>query len=151
MKGYGAYAAVAGIALFFVLLIVFRSSMLEYLSSSRTARMSRSEKSITAEKIAESYDYRHNGLRFSYTFLEFGSTGCSACRQMEHVMETVRAEYQNRVNVVFVNVARKENQNLVDYFGIATIPTQVILDRSGQECYRHNGYIPADELAKQFK
>lgn len=150
MKKYGIYAGIGGITLFFFLLIACRSSMLEYLSSNKAARMPRSEREMTAEMIAESYDYRHNGLSFSYTFLEFGSTGCSACRQMERVMETIRTQLPNRVKVVFVDVARKENQNLADYYGIATIPTQVILDQSGQECYRHNGFISAEELTKSI-
>ena len=38
----------------------------------------------------------------------------------------------------------------MNYFGIAGIPTQVLLDVSGKEIFRHTGYFPAAELEKEF-
>ena len=151
MKKYGTYLGLVAIGLFLAALILFRGNLVDYLSRSRTMQLSDSAKRSLAEQIAARYDYRQNQLPYSCTFLEFGSTGCSACRQMERVMETVRTQHAGRVQVVFVNVSRKENQELAEYFGIATIPTQVLLDRSGAEYYRHNGYISAEELAKHFR
>lgn len=110
--------------------------------------MSADERTDTAEKISARYDYSRNGSGFSYTFLEFGSTGCSACRQMEAVMKTVRERYPGRVNVVFIDAAGIGNQDLMDYYGIVT---QIILDRNGQERYRLNGVITAEELAVHFE
>lgn len=101
--------------------------------------------------ILKQYDYDKNGKKYSYTFLEFGSTGCNACRQMEMVMEEIKSRYPDDVNVVFINVARKENKSIADYYGIATIPTQILLDKQGKEFYRHNGYLSADEISAHFK
>ena len=61
-------------------------------------------------------------------------------------MDEIKREYRNRVKVVFVNVSQKDNKELVDYFGIVTIPTQVLLNKEGKEYFRHNGYLSAEEL-----
>jgi thioredoxin 1 len=36
------------------------------------------------------------------------------------------------------------------YFGIAAIPTQVLLDQEGQEFFRHTGYLSYNDLVDQF-
>lgn len=151
MKKYRIYILPVCIILLFLSLIIFRDNMIEYISESRASQISDSVKSDVAGKISEEFDYGRNGLNYSCTFLEFGSTGCSACRQMQAVMETVRSEYPEKVNVVFINTADAGNMDIADYYGIVTIPTQVLLDRSGKEYYRHSGYISAEELSVHFK
>lgn len=151
MQKYGTYLGIAVIVLLFAALALFRGDMVEYISDSRAAHMPADAKSALSEQLTARFDYQANGQSYTCTFLEFGSTGCSACRQMAAVMESVRADYPEQVNVVFVNVALPENQDMVNYFGIATIPTQVLLDRSGQEYFRHTGYIAAEDLAAHFR
>lgn len=151
MKRYATYIGLAVPALLFGLLVVFRGDLLDYLSANRAARMSEDIRTAVADEISRAYAYSRNGAPYTCTFLEFGATGCSACRQMETVMETIRTRYPDRVQVVFVHVGRKEHQQLVDYFGIATIPTQVLLDRDGKEYYRHTGYLSADELIPHLR
>jgi hypothetical protein len=36
------------------------------------------------------------------------------------------------------------------YFGIASIPTQVLLNKTGKEFFRHTGYYSAEELVRNF-
>jgi len=95
------------------------------------------------------YNYSQNGLNHEITFLEFGSKGCSACTRMEGVMEEVRGKYPDKVNVVFVNVLKPESQLLMKYYGIAAIPTQVLLNKKGKEYFRHTGFISSEELASR--
>jgi len=95
------------------------------------------------------YNYSKNGQNYENTFLEFGATGCSACKRMEGVMEEINAKYAN-VNVVFLNVIKPENQNLMKLYGIVAIPTQVLLDREGNEFFRHTGFFPSGELEQKF-
>lgn len=66
-------------------------------------------------------------------------------------METIRKKYAGMVNVRFLNLTLKWSRDWAEYFKIQSIPTQVILDNSGNEIYRHTGYIPASELEKAFK
>jgi thioredoxin 1 len=37
------------------------------------------------------------------------------------------------------------------YYGIAAIPTQVLLANDSEEYFRHSGFISSIELTKKFK
>lgn len=150
MNKYRGYIPVVLILMMFCFLILFRDTLIRYASRNMTDRMEQSEKNVVEDSLSARYDYSANKKGYEYTFLEFGSVGCHACRRMEDVMEAIRQEYGGRVNVAFVNVSQKENRNLVDYFGIATIPTQVLLDKNGREFFRHSGFLSAEDLAKHF-
>lgn len=110
------------------------------------------------KSVADSIEIKYNysskknkeAAKYDMTFLEFGSTGCKPCQMMEEVMKSVKAKYP-RVNVLFVNVSKKEARAMADYFKIEQIPTQVLLDKSGKEYFRHVGYLPMEELEKNFK
>jgi thioredoxin 1 len=102
---------------------------------------------LSSEALIDSlYNYDENNSGYEITFLEFGAKGCSACRRMEVVMDEIRQRYPGKVNVVFINVLLPESQDLMKYYGIAAIPTQVLLDKQGKEYFRHTGFISADEL-----
>lgn len=69
---------------------------------------------------------------------------------MEGVMEEVKDAYPQKVQVVFLNILKPENQELMKYYGVAAIPTQVLLDNAGLEYFRHTGYISTEELIPFF-
>ena len=69
---------------------------------------------------------------------------------MEEVMEKIKTEYKGKVNVVFMNLMEPENKRFFEYYGVATIPTQVLLDKKGKEFFRHTGFYSADELSTHF-
>lgn len=91
----------------------------------------------TANKVQES----------SITFLEFGSTTCLPCKMMGPILEEIRTEYP-RVNVVFINVLTEEGNARARGYKVMSIPTQVFLDKDGQEYDRHVGFFPKAELVK---
>ena len=70
--------------------------------------------------------------------------------QMEEVMEKIKTEYKGKVNVVFMNLMEPESKRFFEYYGVATIPTQVLLDKKGKEFFRHTGFYSADELSTHF-
>ncbi len=63
-------------------------------------------------------------------------------------MEEIRNQYPDIVNVVFTNVRLKESKTIMDFFGVITIPMQVLLDKDGKEFYRHNGVLSLDVFSK---
>lgn len=150
MRKYKVYISVVLIILMFFALIFFRGEMVRFISQSRTEQLATVVKENLSDTITKKYDYTQNGENYEYTFLEFGSTGCYACRQMEGVMEEIKNKYAGKIKVVFVNLQKPENRELGDYYGIATIPTQVLLDRNGKEFFRHNGFYSVDDLVKQM-
>jgi len=136
--------------LFVVALFALKGKLTELTSKSIKAQTDSGTQQSSSAFIDSLYNYTKNGLGYSITFLEFGATGCSACKQMEAVMAQIKSDYPNRVNVVFVNVLDPKKQTLIKFFGIALIPTQVLLDNKGKEFYRHTGYIPAEQLVLKF-
>ena len=80
------------------------------------------------------------------TFVELGSVGCIPCKMMQPVMKAVEEEFGNQIKVVFYDVW-KDNAPAKKY-GIKLIPTQVFLDKSGKEFFRHEGYFPKAEIEK---
>jgi thioredoxin 1 len=97
------------------------------------------------------FNYTKNGGTYQISFLEFGSTFCPACKRMESVMEEVKAKYPDKVNVIFLSILKPENQVLMQYYGIPVIPTQVLLDKQGNEFFRHSGFISTGDLEKIYR
>jgi len=79
------------------------------------------------------------GSGVEVTFVELGSDNCIPCKEMRPIMDSIARKYKGVVEVVFYDVY--ENRDAVDRFGIRVIPTQVFLDGSGQEFYRHEGFL----------
>ena len=101
--------------------------------------------------VDSTFNYTKNGLNYQLTFLEFGATGCSSCKRMEKVMEEIRTKYPQNANIIFLNILKPENQVLMKYFGVASIPIQILLDNNGIEFFRHSGYYSAEELLRELK
>lgn len=81
--------------------------------------------------------------------LELGSVGCIPCEQMKPVMEKLNTIYRGRLEVIFIDV-RKDRDN-GRKFGVAMIPTQVFLDKSGNEFHRHIGFYGYEEIVPVLK
>jgi len=82
------------------------------------------------------------------TMVEFGATGCVPCDMMQPILDNLRKNYPDKLNVVFVHV--REEQILAARFGIRSIPVQVFYDASGTEVFRHVGFYAQTEVVKQI-
>ena len=69
-------------------------------------------------------------------------------RSMQPIMDEVRVKYPDQVKVVFHDVWTTKGRPYSQFFKIKVIPTQVFLDRNGKEYFRHEGFLPAEELYK---
>ncbi len=140
--------------IFFFTLIIFGLAFRESLNNSLSVMMKKQVSHEVAQSgntlIDSLYNYSTNGSNYVITFLEFGATNCSACKRMESVMEDIRKKYPAHVNVVFLNILKPENQNLMKLYGIAAIPTQVLLNKNGEEYFRHTGFISTPDLEKEI-
>ncbi|OFX18766.1 MAG: hypothetical protein A2041_12760 [Bacteroidetes bacterium GWA2_31_9b] len=134
------------ILVFFVALFMFKGRLNNAASSILLSQATPETISSVSAYIDSVYNYEKNSNPFEITFLEFGSTGCSACKRMGKVLKEIQDLYPNKVNVVFVNFTKKENHDLLKFYGIAVIPTQVVLDKTGKEFFRHSGFFSTDKL-----
>jgi thioredoxin 1 len=88
------------------------------------------------------------GIKYKVTFVELGSVRCIPCQQMQPVMKSIEAKYGKEVKVDFHDVWTEAGKPYGVKYGIEAIPTQVFLDETGKEYYRHVGYFPEEELVK---
>ncbi|MCX6640493.1 MAG: thioredoxin family protein [bacterium] len=76
--------------------------------------------------------------------LELGSVGCRPCDAMAPILDELRAEYKGRLSVEFFDV-RKDPAPARQY-SIKLIPTQIFLDASGKEIFRHEGFFAKADI-----
>ena len=140
--------------MFALLIFIFmmKSQLNDYLGNEMKKQQSSTEISSVDMLVDSRFNYsKQSNSAYRFTFLEFGAKGCSTCIMMEKVMEEIRNENGDSINVIFNNILKSENQALMKYYGISAIPTQVLLDENAKEFYRHTGYISSDDLIKKFK
>ena len=81
--------------------------------------------------------------------IEIGSVGCIPCDKMKIVMDKLRTDYKDKLEVIFIDV-RHDREN-TRRFGVTMIPTQVFLDKNGKEFHRHIGFYAFDEITPVLK
>ena len=87
-------------------------------------------------------------IKYKVTFIELGSVRCIPCQQMQPVMKSIEQKFDKQVKVVFHDVWTEAGAPFAKQYGIEAIPTQVFLDETGKEYYRHVGFFPEEELVK---
>lgn len=138
------------IFVFLVILFTQKDKLNKYLSDVIKSQNDIGMQKSMSTQIDSLYNYETNGQTFQVTFLEFGATGCVACRKMEFVLDKTREEYPEKVKVEFLNILKTQNQRMMKYYGIAAIPTQVLLDENGVEYFRHTGFISFNDVRKKI-
>lgn len=101
------------------------------------------QKPVTEVKAQDNKD-----AKYKVTFVELGSVRCIPCQQMQPVMKSIEQKYGTQVKVVFHDVWTEAGAPFGKEFKIEAIPTQVFLDESGKEYYRHVGFFSEEELVK---
>lgn len=124
-----------------------RPALLIILITVLTASCSESKKTAADNKSS----IVQNTSDYKVTFIELGSVNCVPCRMMQPVMDNVREKYGDQVNVVFYDVWTEKDKHYAHEYGIRAIPTQVFLDSSGKEYFRHEGFFPEEELVKVLR
>lgn len=79
-------------------------------------------------------------------FMEIGSVNCTPCKMMKEVMQEIRDEYQDKITIVFHDINKEKK--IAKEYDIKLIPTQIFFDKNGKEYYRHEGYLPKEDVEK---
>jgi thioredoxin 1 len=80
---------------------------------------------------------------------DFGSEKCIPCKEMLRILTPMMTDYQGKVDVRIINVY--EDKERTQQYRIVTIPTQVFIDASGKELFRHIGVFPRDSIEAKFR
>jgi thioredoxin-like negative regulator of GroEL len=73
--------------------------------------------------------------------LNFHSTQCYPCIEIEKIINQVKPDYEDRVEFIVVDVYDPSEQDLCYDYNIQTIPTTVFLDAAGQVTEGYVGVI----------
>ncbi|MGB6867501.1 MAG: thioredoxin family protein, partial [Candidatus Aminicenantaceae bacterium] len=61
----------------------------------------------------------------------------------------IAKEYKGTIQVVFYDVWK--TPKYAKNYGIQIIPTQVFIDKKGEEIFRHVGFYPKEDIIKMLK
>ena len=110
------------------------------------------QKSTKSDKVKSldqtSIEAKDSEKKYKVTFIELGSVRCIPCQQMQAVMKSIEMKYGKEVKIDFHDVWTEAGKPYGLKYGIDAIPTQVFLDETGKEYYRHVGFFPEEELVK---
>jgi len=81
--------------------------------------------------------------------VDLGSTTCVPCKMMVSVLDGLSSGYKGKLSVEFINIS--EDREAADRYHVRAIPTQVFIDASGKEVFRHEGYYPKEDILAAFK
>ena len=81
--------------------------------------------------------------------VDLGAGKCIPCKMMAPVLETLKKDYQGRLDVVFIDVW--EDSASLETYNVSTIPTQIFIDAEGKERFRHEGFFSREEILAKWK
>lgn len=81
--------------------------------------------------------------------VDVGANRCIPCMMMAPILEHLREEYQEIVEVEIFDLT--VTPQAADTFGVRIIPTQIFYDAQGQEVLRHQGFMSREDILAQFK
>jgi thioredoxin 1 len=81
--------------------------------------------------------------------MEFGGETCIPCRQMQPVLQEIRAELGKKGRVH--NFWIQTHPEVARQFKVMAMPTQIVFDAKGTEVFRHIGFFPLPEFRKVLK
>jgi thioredoxin 1 len=80
---------------------------------------------------------------------DFGRGMCIPCIEMGKILDSVKSTYGNQIEVRLIMA--EQDEALFKQYKIMLIPTQVFLDASGKEVFRHIGLYPEKDLVEKLK
>ncbi len=103
-----------------------------------------------------------SSLRGKLVVLDFWATWCQPCRVQQPLYEEVKAKYEDRDDIVFLNISTDQDRSAVapflereqwdktiwfedglqELFQVSNIPTTILIDQHGEVAGRMNGFHP---------
>ncbi len=114
--------------------------------------------------------FQMSDLKGKTIVMTFWATWCTPCRELDPLLEQVLQEYAGRGDLVFLTLNTDEDESRVlpflqkhhipgtilfadgldDLYKVESLPTLIILDRTGKVSYRAEGFDP-DTIVSELK
>ncbi len=107
------------------------------------------KQTVDSEKNLIISDKQLDFSKHQVTFIELGADKCIPCKAMKPVMHEIAQEYKDTIQVVFYDVWK--TPEYAKKYGVQMIPTQVFIDKNGEEIFRHVGFYAKENIIKMLK
>jgi thioredoxin 1 len=87
---------------------------------------------------------------FKLSLIELGGYGCKPCMRMDTVLAELGEELGDTINIKKIGITNRESWKIAKYFGVSAIPTQIIINKEGEEVFRHTGFISKEALSNEI-
>lgn len=81
--------------------------------------------------------------------VEFGGTTCVSCKVVEDILNDIREEYKDTINVLNLDIY--QNFDVAQQFNIRSIPTLLFLDSFGRIINQHIGPLQKIQIKQILK
>ncbi|MCK5241294.1 thioredoxin family protein [bacterium] len=81
--------------------------------------------------------------------VDLGAEKCIPCKMMAPILEELKAEYQGKMDVIFIDVWQEPKKSRE--YGVRMIPTQIFYAPEGKELSRHQGFISKEDILATWK
>jgi thioredoxin 1 len=80
---------------------------------------------------------------------DFGRGTCIPCKMMQPILEKLLHDFKGKASILILDIG--EFSALSKSYQITIIPTQIFFDAYGEEVYRHQGFMPEQDIIDQLK
>ena len=79
---------------------------------------------------------------------DFGRGKCIPCKMMKPILDDLKDEYAGRAEILIIDV--DEYSAVTQRCRIRAIPTQIFYDAQGKEVFRHEGFMPREDIVAKL-
>ena len=81
--------------------------------------------------------------------VDLGRGVCIPCKMMAPILEELQEEYAGRAVIEIVDIG--EHPGEATKYKIRVIPTQIFINSEGKEVFRHEGFMPKEDIEAKLK
>ncbi len=104
---------------------------------------------VVSTKLDESTTKRLNQSKVLPRLVDLGAGTCIPCKLMAPILEELKTEYADQINVEILDV--RQDPNVISEYHIRVIPTQIFYDALGQERFRHEGFMSKEDILAMWE
>lgn len=103
-------------------------------------------KNAGSSKVAADSQYQGKSLPM---LVDLGAGTCNPCKMMVPILEELKNEYSGKAIIKVIDI--NENFQEAKNYDIRVIPTQIFFNAKGEEVYRHEGFMPKEDIVQGFR
>ena len=81
--------------------------------------------------------------------IDLGADTCIPCKMMAPILEDLARDFSSTFELEFIDVWKRPDA--AEAYQVRVIPTQIFLDASGVELFRHEGFFGKEEILEKWK